>query len=213
MNVRIDGPDFSADNLLGFFGWCGPKPIRFTIKFRLIFLVENYPITESHVGSLTRPYEMTKVPSRNLKNDDNAFDQPCGFSFHCGVFSIVAELERLTFETSCSRQPSVSDLSPISFRAHQWWSICISTIEVKIVIGFALLMGTSCFRSGRRALIVVLLLAIYGGSGVFAQIRKPKNVQVAVQAKWSGTSVLLEAGYVCFHSPISVFVIVDLKLL
>ncbi|KAL0548907.1 hypothetical protein IC582_013384 [Cucumis melo] len=55
-------------------------------------------------------------------------------------------------------------------------------------------MGTSCFRSGCRPLIVVLLLAIYGGSGVFAEIRKPKNVQVAVQAKWSGTSVLLEAG-------------------
>ncbi|KAG6576980.1 UDP-glucose:glycoprotein glucosyltransferase, partial [Cucurbita argyrosperma subsp. sororia] len=55
-------------------------------------------------------------------------------------------------------------------------------------------MGTSCFRSGCRPLIVVLLLAIYGGSGVFAEIRRPKNVQVAVQAKWSGTSILLEAG-------------------
>lgn len=80
---------------------------------------------------------------------------------------------------------------------------------MKIVIGFDLLMGTSCFRSGCRLLIVVLLLSIYGGSGVFAEIRKPKNVQVAVQAKWSGTSVLLEAGYVCFHSPFIVFVIVE----
>lgn len=63
-------------------------------------------------------------------------------------------------------------------------------------------MGMSSFRSGFRALIIVLLLGTYGGSGVFAETRKPKNVQVAVQAKWSGTSVLLEAGYFCFRSPI-----------
>lgn len=75
---------------------------------------------------------------------------------------------------------------------------------MKIVIVLALLMGTSCFRSGCRPLIVVLLLAIYGGSGVFAEIRRPKNVQVAVQAKWSGTSILLEAGYSCFSSPFPV---------
>ncbi|KAG6600362.1 UDP-glucose:glycoprotein glucosyltransferase, partial [Cucurbita argyrosperma subsp. sororia] len=55
-------------------------------------------------------------------------------------------------------------------------------------------MGTSCFGSGRRALVVLSLLVIYGGSGAFSEIRRPKNVQVAVQAKWPGTSVLLEAG-------------------
>ena len=59
-------------------------------------------------------------------------------------------------------------------------------------------MGTSCFGSGCGALVVLSLLVIYGGSGAFSEIRRPKNVQVAVQAKWPGTSVLLEAGYFCF---------------
>lgn len=43
-------------------------------------------------------------------------------------------------------------------------------------------------------MIVLVILCICGISSVSAQSRRPKNVQVAVRAKWSGTPVLLEAG-------------------
>ncbi|KAL0335229.1 UNVERIFIED_CONTAM: UDP-glucose:glycoprotein glucosyltransferase [Sesamum radiatum] len=54
-------------------------------------------------------------------------------------------------------------------------------------------MGT-LFRSGFCFLILVLLCICLSGHSVSAQNRKPKNVQVALRAKWSGTPLLLEAG-------------------
>ncbi|KAL0357165.1 UNVERIFIED_CONTAM: UDP-glucose:glycoprotein glucosyltransferase [Sesamum calycinum] len=54
-------------------------------------------------------------------------------------------------------------------------------------------MGT-LFRSGFCFLILVLLCICLSGHSVAAQNRKPKNVQVALRAKWSGTPLLLEAG-------------------
>ncbi|XP_015878960.3 UDP-glucose:glycoprotein glucosyltransferase isoform X1 [Ziziphus jujuba] len=50
------------------------------------------------------------------------------------------------------------------------------------------------FRSGFCILVVLVCLGLCGIGSVCAQNRKPKNVQVAVQAKWSGTPLLLEAG-------------------
>ncbi|KAK9286489.1 hypothetical protein L1049_014887 [Liquidambar formosana] len=53
-------------------------------------------------------------------------------------------------------------------------------------------MGTR-LRSG--CFVVILLVVLCCGVGsVSAENRRPKNVQVEVRAKWSGTSVLLEAG-------------------
>lgn len=58
-------------------------------------------------------------------------------------------------------------------------------------------MGALRCRSGLWVLIlVVVLLGICEIGSVVAQNRRPKNVQVAVRAKWSGTPLLLEAGYV-----------------
>ncbi|KAL0384582.1 UNVERIFIED_CONTAM: UDP-glucose:glycoprotein glucosyltransferase [Sesamum radiatum] len=54
-------------------------------------------------------------------------------------------------------------------------------------------MGT-LFRSGFCFLILVLFCICLSGHSVSAQNRKPKNVQVALRAKWSGTPLLLEAG-------------------
>ncbi|CAK9160520.1 unnamed protein product [Ilex paraguariensis] len=42
------------------------------------------------------------------------------------------------------------------------------------------------------ALLVCLSLSVYSVSAVTG---RPKNVQVALRAKWSGTPILLEAGY------------------
>ncbi|MBA0717017.1 hypothetical protein Golax_004863 [Gossypium laxum] len=50
------------------------------------------------------------------------------------------------------------------------------------------------FRA-RFCVLILLACSIYSGfTLVGAQNRRPKNVQVAVRAKWSGTPVLLEAG-------------------
>lgn len=50
------------------------------------------------------------------------------------------------------------------------------------------------FRSGFCVLIILVCVCLCGFASVCAQIQKPKNVQVAVRAKWSGTPLLLEAG-------------------
>ncbi|XVF67689.1 hypothetical protein PTKIN_Ptkin10aG0141700 [Pterospermum kingtungense] len=50
------------------------------------------------------------------------------------------------------------------------------------------------FRSRFCILIVLACLIFCGLTFVGAQNRRPKNVQVAVRAKWSGTPLLLEAG-------------------
>ena len=58
-------------------------------------------------------------------------------------------------------------------------------------------MGTH-FRSGFWVLVVMACASLYWNGPVVAENRRPKNVQVAIQAKWSGTPLLLEAGYVIF---------------
>ncbi|XP_012458584.1 UDP-glucose:glycoprotein glucosyltransferase [Gossypium raimondii] len=52
----------------------------------------------------------------------------------------------------------------------------------------------TCFRSRFCILILLTCLLISGFTFVGAQNRRPKNVQVAIRAKWSGTPLLLEAG-------------------
>ncbi|KAL8535987.1 hypothetical protein ACS0TY_011576 [Phlomoides rotata] len=52
----------------------------------------------------------------------------------------------------------------------------------------------SLVRSGIWFVILVLFYTSLSGNFVSAQNRRPKNVQVALQAKWSGTPLLLEAG-------------------
>eukprot|EP00257_Ricinus_communis_P021573 XP_015581097.1 UDP-glucose:glycoprotein glucosyltransferase isoform X1 [Ricinus communis] len=54
-------------------------------------------------------------------------------------------------------------------------------------------MGTR-FRSGFCVLIIVLCVSFCGLFSVHGENRRPKNVQVAIRAKWEGTPVLLEAG-------------------
>ncbi|XP_075520697.1 UDP-glucose:glycoprotein glucosyltransferase isoform X1 [Primulina tabacum] len=49
-------------------------------------------------------------------------------------------------------------------------------------------------RSGFFFLILVIVCVFVSGHSVSAQSRGPKNVQVALRAKWSGTPLLLEAG-------------------
>ncbi|KAF4392729.1 hypothetical protein F8388_010752 [Cannabis sativa] len=51
-------------------------------------------------------------------------------------------------------------------------------------------------RSGFCSVLLIILVCFgpRGFGSVSAQNRRPKNVQVAVQAKWSGTPLLLEAG-------------------
>ncbi|KAL3515635.1 hypothetical protein ACH5RR_022537 [Cinchona calisaya] len=49
-------------------------------------------------------------------------------------------------------------------------------------------------RSGFCLFFAVLLFISLSGHSVYAQSRRPKNVQVALRAKWSGTPLLLEAG-------------------
>ncbi|KAA3463503.1 UDP-glucose:glycoprotein glucosyltransferase-like [Gossypium australe] len=51
----------------------------------------------------------------------------------------------------------------------------------------------TCFRS-RFCVLILTCLLISGFTFVGAQNRRPKNVQVAIRAKWSGTPLLLEAG-------------------
>ncbi|XP_065869567.1 UDP-glucose:glycoprotein glucosyltransferase isoform X2 [Euphorbia lathyris] len=50
------------------------------------------------------------------------------------------------------------------------------------------------FRSPFCVFIIVLCVGFSGILSVSAQNRRPKNVQVALQAKWEGTPILLEAG-------------------
>ncbi|KAL7002014.1 hypothetical protein U1Q18_003164 [Sarracenia purpurea var. burkii] len=50
------------------------------------------------------------------------------------------------------------------------------------------------FRSGYWVLILFVFFLSFSGHLVSVESRRPKNVQVALQAKWSGTSILLEAG-------------------
>ncbi|OMO74262.1 Glycosyl transferase, family 8 [Corchorus capsularis] len=50
------------------------------------------------------------------------------------------------------------------------------------------------FRSRFCTLILLACVIVSGFTFVGAQNRRPKNVQVAVRAKWSGTPLLLEAG-------------------
>ncbi|PSS19044.1 UDP-glucose:glycoprotein like [Actinidia chinensis var. chinensis] len=50
------------------------------------------------------------------------------------------------------------------------------------------------FRSGFWVFIVFVIFFGLSGDLVSVESRRPKNVQVALQAKWSGTSILLEAG-------------------
>ena len=54
------------------------------------------------------------------------------------------------------------------------------------------------FRSGFWVLIVFVIFFSLSGDLVSVESRRPKNVQVALQAKWSGTPILLEAGYALF---------------
>lgn len=54
-------------------------------------------------------------------------------------------------------------------------------------------MGTH-FRSGFWVLVVLACASLCWNGSVVADNRRPKNVQVAVRAKWSGTPLLLEAG-------------------
>lgn len=56
----------------------------------------------------------------------------------------------------------------------------------------------ACFRFGFWVVIVVAFSIWLSGYSVSAVNSKPKNVQVALRAKWSGTPILLEAGYVFF---------------
>ncbi|KAD6454405.1 hypothetical protein E3N88_09111 [Mikania micrantha] len=49
-------------------------------------------------------------------------------------------------------------------------------------------------RSGFRALILIAVCILVCGYLVSAETQRPKNVQVALRAKWPGTSLLLEAG-------------------
>ncbi|PHT63712.1 UDP-glucose:glycoprotein glucosyltransferase [Capsicum annuum] len=52
----------------------------------------------------------------------------------------------------------------------------------------------ACFRFGFWVVIVVAFSIWLSGYSVSAVNSKPKNVQVALRAKWSGTPILLEAG-------------------
>lgn len=54
------------------------------------------------------------------------------------------------------------------------------------------------FRSGFRVVIAFVVVVSLSGHLALVESRRPKNVQVALQAKWTGTPILLEAGYVPF---------------
>lgn len=75
-------------------------------------------------------------------------------------------------------------------------------------------MGTR-FRSGSCVLaILVCVVGICGfGSVSCGENRRPKNVQVAVRAKWEGTPILLEAGYICSFSLELLFCLGNLELM
>ncbi|KAF9685018.1 hypothetical protein SADUNF_Sadunf03G0010600 [Salix dunnii] len=55
------------------------------------------------------------------------------------------------------------------------------------------------FRSGSCALVILVCVVGFCGFGSVScgDNRRPKNVQVAIRAKWEGTPILLEAGYIC----------------
>lgn len=55
------------------------------------------------------------------------------------------------------------------------------------------------FRSGFRVVIAFVVVLSLSGHLALVESRRPKNVQVALQAKWTGTPILLEAGYVPFY--------------
>ncbi|KAG5548754.1 hypothetical protein RHGRI_014196 [Rhododendron griersonianum] len=50
------------------------------------------------------------------------------------------------------------------------------------------------FRSGFRVVIAFVVVLSLSGHLALVESRRPKNVQVALQAKWTGTPILLEAG-------------------
>ncbi|KAI9177410.1 hypothetical protein LWI28_014868 [Acer negundo] len=52
----------------------------------------------------------------------------------------------------------------------------------------------SCFRSGFCVLVLFVYVCIGEIGSVTGENRRPKNVQVAIRGKWSGTPLLLEAG-------------------
>lgn len=59
-------------------------------------------------------------------------------------------------------------------------------------------------RSGSSVASVLIFLVILSAVGRSAGAGggRPKNVQVSLRAKWSGTPLLLEAGYfICFRFP------------
>jgi len=58
----------------------------------------------------------------------------------------------------------------------------------------------SPLRSGYGVLFVLVVFLSLSGDLISVESGQPKNVQVALRAKWSGTSLLLEAGYVLFTS-------------
>lgn len=64
------------------------------------------------------------------------------------------------------------------------------SMETRLRSGFWVLITTA---------VCISLLLCGGFSSVSAETRRPKNVQVALRAKWSGTSLLLEAGYACTY--------------
>lgn len=82
------------------------------------------------------------------------------------------------------------------------WELCCQWIHFdhlkKVVFRCQDSVMMPHFRSGFLALFAVFLLVGISGHSVSAESRRPKNVQVALRAKWSGTSLLLEAGYVYF---------------
>lgn len=57
-------------------------------------------------------------------------------------------------------------------------------------------MGRRSECSSLLIVLGVLLMAMLSSTSTFADTRRPKNVQAALRAKWSGTPFLLEAGYV-----------------
>lgn len=79
--------------------------------------------------------------------------------------------------------------------AFKWEFTQILNFEVCNRSSKAQEMGGKLVRS-RWFLSVIVVLALSGLClPVSAQSRSPKNVQVALRAKWSGTPLLLEAGY------------------
>ncbi|CAN6458439.1 unnamed protein product [Victoria cruziana] len=49
-------------------------------------------------------------------------------------------------------------------------------------------------RRSQMVMVVLFVLLCFSGSLALGEVRRPKNVQVSLRAKWSGTPLLLEAG-------------------